>query len=160
VVSDLKTNFHHIGIVVRDLEAAISEYCKALGIDSNKIKILKQGYVSEKGEGEEYNYAFLPLGNNCYIELVSPTSEGPTKRYLEKKGEGLFHLAFESDDVQKTIENFEKAGFPLAGRTPSKQALSVFFHPKFTHGVLLQVIKKNIILPDGSPNLKLAAEEE
>nr|MDO8083098.1 VOC family protein [Candidatus Freyarchaeota archaeon] len=156
----MKTNFHHIGIVVRDLKAAISKYCKALGVNSNAIKIHKQGYVTEKGEGEEFDYAFIPLGNNCYIELVSPISEGPTKRYLEKKGEGLFHLAFESDDILKTIENFEEAGFLLAGRTPSKQVLSVFFHPKSTHGVLLQVIKKNILLPDGSPNLELAMEEE
>jgi methylmalonyl-CoA/ethylmalonyl-CoA epimerase len=142
------------------LKEAIAKYSKALGLDSNTIKIHKQGYLTEKGEGEEFDYAFIPLGNNCYIELVSPTSEGPTMRYLEKKGEGLFHLALESDDVPKTIENFEKAGFPLAGSTPSKQALSVFFHPKFTNGVLLQVIKKNVILPDGSPNLKIAMEEE
>ncbi len=156
----MSTNFHHVGIVVGDLKTAISNYCAALGLNSNKIKIHRQGYSTEKGEGEEFDYAFIPLGNNCYVELVSPISEGPTKRYLDKKGEGLFHLAFESDDVLTTIENFEKAGFPLAGRTPSKQVLSVFFHPKYTHGVLLQVIKKNVILPDGSPNLEVALEEE
>lgn len=156
----METNFHHIGIVVSDLKDAISKYCNALGLDSNSIKIHRQGYSTEKGEGEEFNYAFLPLGNNCYIELVSPITEGPTKRYLEKKGEGLFHLAFESTDILRTIGKFEKAGFPLAGRTPSKQILSVFFHPKYTHGVLLQVIKKNVILPDGSPNLEVALEEE
>ncbi len=156
----MATNFHHIGIVVWDLKKAISNYCNALGLDSKSIKIHRQGYATEKGEGEEFDYAFIPLGNNCYIELVSPVSAGPTKRYLEKKGEGLFHLAFESDDILSTIEKFEKAGFPLAGRTPSKQVLSVFFHPKYTHGVLLQVIKKNVILPDGSPNLEVAVEKE
>ena len=156
----MKTSFHHVGIVVRDLKEAISKYCRALGVDSSSIKIHRQGYATEKGETEEFDYAFIPIGDNAYIELVSPVTDGPTMRYLEKKGEGLFHLAFESDDVPATIEHFENAGFPLAGRTPSKQALSVFFHPKFTHGVLIQVIKKNLILPDGSPNPEVALGEE
>lgn len=149
----MNTNFHHVGIVVKDLRSAISKYCDAFQIDNNEIKIHTQYYVSGKGEGEEFDYAFIPLGNNCYIELVSPLTDGPTKRYLEKKGEGLFHIAFESDDMLHTIKNFENAGFPLAGSTPSEEVLSVFFHPKSTYGVLIQLMKKNVLLPDGSPNL-------
>ncbi len=151
----MKTNFHHVGIVVHDLQAAITKYCTAFGLDYKTIKVHRQEYLTGKGEEEEFYYAFIPLGNNCYIELVSPLSEGPTKRYLEKKGEGLFHLAFETEDILTTIENFEKAGFPLAGRTPTEDVLSVFFHPKSAHGVLIQLMKKNLLLPDGSPNLEV-----
>ena len=150
----MDTNFHHVGIVVHDLKSAISKYCKAFGHESSDIKIHTQYYATGKEE-EEFKYAFIPLGNNCYIELVSPLTEGPTKRYLEKKGEGLFHLAFESEDILSSIEDFKKAGFPLAGRTPTEEVFSVFFHPKSAHGVLIQLLKKDILLPDGSPNLDL-----
>ncbi len=149
----MNTNFHHVGIVVHDLKSAISKYSKAFGHNSNDIKINRQYYITGKDEEEEFDYAFIPLGNKCYIELVSPLTEGPTKRYLEKKGDGLFHIAFESDDVLSSIEAFEEAGFPLAGRTPSEEVLSVFFHPKSAHGVLIQLLKKNVLLVNGSPNL-------
>ncbi len=150
---NLNTNFHHVGIVVHDLKSAITKYCKAFGHDSDDIRIHTQYYITGKGEEEEFDYAFIPLGNNCYLELVSPLTEGPTKRYLEKKGEGLFHIAFESDDILSSIDTFEEAGFPLAGRTPTEEVLSVFFHPKSSHGVLIQLMKKNIFLSDGSPNM-------
>lgn len=148
----MNTNFHHVGIGVHDLKSAISKYSKAFGHDGNEIKINRQLYITGKGEEEEFDYAFIPLGNNCYIELVSPLTEGPTKRFLEKKGEGLFHIAFESNNILSSIDTFEEAGFPLAGRTPTEEVLSVFFHPKSAHGVLIQLMKKHILLPDGSPN--------
>ncbi|MFW9997137.1 MAG: VOC family protein [Candidatus Odinarchaeota archaeon] len=158
----MRTSFHHTGIVVHDLKQVIEKYCIAFGLDGQTIKIHRQFYITGKGEEEEFDYAFIPLGNNTYLELVSPLSDGPTKRYLEKRGEGLFHLAFESDDILTTIEGFEKAGFVLAGRTPSPgdEDLSVFFHPKSTHGVLIQLLKKGVLLPDGSPNLDAVSGKE
>ena len=155
----MNTNFHHVGIVVNDIESAISKYSSAFGLNSNEIKIHTQYYVTGKEE-EEFRYAFIPLGENCYIELVSPLTEGPTKRFLEKKGEGLFHIAFESTDILRTITDFEEAGFPLAGRTPTDEVLSVFFHPKSTHGVLIQLLKKDILLPDGSPNFDILSQSD
>jgi methylmalonyl-CoA epimerase len=149
----MKTNFHHIGIVVKNIDKAILNYCKALGIDKESIKKNIQEYITGSGELEEFVYSFIPMGNNTYIELVCPLTDGPTKRYLDKKGEGLFHLAIESTDIKQTISEFENAGFDLAGQTPTEQTLSVFFHPKTAHGVLLQLMKKDLLLPDGSPNL-------
>ncbi|MFW9778088.1 MAG: VOC family protein [Candidatus Heimdallarchaeota archaeon] len=151
----MSTNFHHVGIVVHDIEIAMRNYCKALGIDKESIKINTQEYLTGKGELEEFIYSFIPLGNDCYIELVSPLTDGPTKRYLDKKGEGLFHLAFESTKIEQTISEFGDAGFDLAGQTPTEQTLSVFFHPKTAHGVLLQLMKKRLLHPDGSPNLEV-----
>jgi len=141
-----KIRFHHVGIVVKDISEAIDKYCAALGIDKDKIVVEVMSYMTGKGEMEEFKYAFLPLaeGENNFIELVEPVTPGPTARYLEKHDEGLFHVAFESSDILETIREFEKAGIPQAGMTPTEEVLSVFFHPKFAHGVLIQIIKKGI----------------
>lgn len=141
-----RNRFHHVGIVVKNISDAIDKYSAALKIDKSKITVETGNYVTEKGEVEEFKYAFLPLaeGENNFIELVEPVTLGPTARYLEKHGEGLFHLAFESSAMLETIKDFENAGIPLAGTTPTKEVLSVFFHPKFAHGVLIQVIKKGV----------------
>jgi len=142
--SKSKNRFHHVGIVVKNISEAIDKYAAALGVDKDKIAVEVMSYMTGKGETEEFKYAFLPLaeGENNFIELVEPITPGPTARYLEKHGEGLFHLALESSNILETIKDFEKAGIPLAGATPTKEVLSVFLHPKFAHGVLIQVIKK------------------
>ncbi len=141
-----RTRFHHVGIVVKNIHDAISKYAAALGADRNAIAMEEMRYMTGKGEEETFKYAFLPLahGENNFLELVEPITPGPTARYLEKHGEGLFHLAFESSDIQKTIENFEKSEIPLAGATPTKEVLSVFFHPKLAHGVLIQVVREGV----------------
>jgi len=153
--------FHHIGIVVKNISEAIDKYATALGIDGDEIKVEQMSYVSGKGEFEEFKYAFLPLakGENNFIELVEPTTPGPTSRYLEKHGEGLFHLAFESSDISETIKKFEETGIPLAGTTPTEETLSVFFNPKSAHGVLVQVIKKGIFDSSGMVNAKMVENE-
>ena len=125
----MKTNFHHIGIVVTDPKKTVLKYCQALEMDPKSIKINRQSYISGRGEDEEIDYAFIPLGNNCYIELVTPLTDGPTRRYLEKKGEGLFHLALESTNIKYTIDRFERAGIPQAGMTPTEGIFSVFSIP-------------------------------
>jgi len=143
---------HHVGVVVEDLMSAISKFCRALGVDEKKIVVHRGQYSTRDGEVEEFEYAFIPSGNGTMIELVTPKSEGPTMRFLRKRGEGLFHLAFEVDDVYSTIEKFKEAGIPFAGENPTGELVSVFFHPKHAHGVLLQVVKKGLFLPDGEIN--------
>jgi len=146
-----KNRFHHIGIVVKNISEAIDKYAAALGIDKDKVVVDVMSYMTGKGETEEFKYAFLPLaeGENNFIELVEPITPGPTARYLEKHGEGLFHLAFESSNISQTIRDFEEAGIPVAGTTPTKEVLSVFLHPKFAHGVLIQVLKKGVFDSSG-----------
>jgi len=146
-----QNRFHHVGIVVKNIYDAIGKYAAALGIDKDKLVVEVMSYMTGKGETEEFKYAFLPLakGENNFIELVEPITPGPTARYLEKHGEGLFHLAFESSNILETIRNFEEAGIPVAGTTPTKEVLSVFLHPKFAHGVLIQVLKKGVFDSSG-----------
>jgi catechol 2,3-dioxygenase-like lactoylglutathione lyase family enzyme len=159
--SERKIRFHHVGIVVKSIHVAIEKFAGALGVDRNAIAIEEMSYMTGKGEVETFKYAFLPLadGENNFIELVEPITPGPTARYLEKHGEGLFHLAFESSDIQKTIENFEKNEISLAGATPTKEVLSVFFHPKSAHGVLIQVIRQGIFDNAGRVSQEVINEE-
>jgi hypothetical protein len=79
--------------------------------------------------------------------------------YLEKHGEGLFHLAFESSNISQTIRDFEEAGIPVAGTTPTKEVLSFFLHPKFAHGVLIQVLKKGVFDNSGRISGEVIAKE-
>jgi len=146
-----KNRFHHVGIVVKNISEAIDKYAAALGINKDKVVVEVMSYMTGKGETEEFKYAFLPLakGKNNFIELVEPITPGPTARYLEKHGEGLFHLAFESSNISETIRDFQEAGIPVAGTTPTKEVLSVFLHPKFVHGVLIQVLKKGVFDSSG-----------
>jgi catechol 2,3-dioxygenase-like lactoylglutathione lyase family enzyme len=141
-----KIRFHHVGIVVKDISEAIDKYTAAFDIEKESIEVESMSYLTGKGESEEFKYAFLPLaeGENNFIELVQPLTAGPTARYLEKHGEGLFHLAFESPRIKETISQFNEAGIPQAGATPTEDVLSVFLHPKFANGVLIQIIKKGV----------------
>ena len=156
-----KNRFHHVGLVVKNITEAIDRYATALGINKDKITIEVMSYMTGKGETEEFKFAFLPLaeGENNFIELVEPITPGPTARYLEKHGEGLFHLAIESSNILETIKEFEDAGIPLAGTTPTKEVLSVFFHPKYAHGVLIQVLRKGVFDRAGRISGEIIEEE-
>ena len=72
----------------------------------------------------------------------------------------MFHLAFESSNITETIQEFEDAGIPQAGATPTKEVLSVFFHPKEAHGVLLQVLKENVFDNSGRISEEVIEKEE
>ena len=156
-----RVRFHHVGVVVKDISEAIRKYADALGIDREKIAVEDMSYMTGKGEMEEFKYAFLPLakGENNFIELVQPITAGPTARYLEKHGEGLFHLAFESLQIIETIKQFEEAGIPQAGATPTVDVLSVFLHPKYANGVLIQLLKKGVFDSSGRISAEVVAKE-
>lgn len=157
-----KVRFHHVGIVVKDISDAIDKYAAALGIDKENITVQDMSYMTGKGEMEEFKYAFLPLaeGESNFVELVQPITAGPTARYLEKHGEGLFHLAFESSEIIETIKEFEEAGIPQAGTTPTEEVLSVFLHPKYANGVLIQLLKSGVFDSSGRIDTEVAHKEK
>jgi hypothetical protein len=132
-----------------------------LGIDREKVFVEIGSYATKNGETEEFKYAFLPLaeGENNFIELVEPITPGPTARYLEKHGEGLFHLALESSNIQETLKDFEKAGVLVGGSTPTREVLSAFLHPKFAHGVLIQVLRKGVFDSSGRISEEVMKDE-
>ena len=126
-------NIEHIGIAVKDLEASCDLYEKLLGSGC---------YKKEMVESEGVNTAFFMTGAQK-IELLSATSDtSPIARFLEKKGEGIHHIAFNVDDILMEMERLKKAGFVLLNEVPKPGAdnkLVCFVHPKGTNGVLVEL---------------------
>ena len=126
-------NLDHIGIAVRDLDAAIKTYSEGLGLSFEG---------TERVEDQQVKAAFLALGDT-HIELLESTSpEGPIGRFIEKRGEGIHHLCFNVPDIRKALEQCKQAGMRLIDTEPRKGAHNkwiAFVHPKSTHGVLIEL---------------------
>lgn len=123
----------HIGIAVRSLEESIPLYEKALG-----LKFLK----SEEVESQKVRTAFFEAGET-HIELLEPTADdSPIALFLEKKGEGIHHIAFGSDDILGQLGQASTEGVRLIHETPIEGAGGkqvAFLHPKSTKGVLTEI---------------------
>ena len=123
----------HIGIAVRDLEAAVRVYAEGLGLACDH---------RETVEDQQVRTAFLPVGETHVELLESLTAEGPIGRYIDKRGEGIHHLCFEVADIRAALAACEKAGLALIDREPRVGAHNkwvAFVHPKSTHGVLIEL---------------------
>ena len=122
----------HIAIAVNDVEASAKIYQKALGID--KIEF-------ETVESEGVKVAILPMENGR-IELIQPTNdESPIKKFLDKKGQGLHHMALETDNIEGEVERMEGCGVQFLGKVrPGSAGTKVtFIHPKSLNGVLTEL---------------------
>ncbi len=124
----------HIGIAVKDLDEAAKFYEKmGLKVDSTEVV-----------ESQKVKVAFITVGD-VRIELLSATSEdSPIAKYIEKRGEGIQHLALSVDDLPKELEEAEKKGLQLIDKVPRPGAHGAdiaFLHPKSTNGVLLELCK-------------------
>jgi len=122
----------HIAIAVNDVEASAKVYQKALGID--KIEF-------ETVESEGVKVAIIPMENGR-IELIQPTNDdGPIKKFLDKKGPGLHHLALETDNIEGEVERMEGCGVQFLGKVrPGSAGTKVtFIHPKSLEGVLTEL---------------------
>jgi methylmalonyl-CoA/ethylmalonyl-CoA epimerase len=123
----------HIGIAVKDLTHSISLFEKLLNAKC---------YKTEEVESEKVTTAFFRQGDTK-IELLESTSpDGVVARFIEKKGEGLHHIAFEVADIEKEMERLKKEGFVLLNEIPKAGAdnkLICFLHPKTTNGVLIEL---------------------
>jgi methylmalonyl-CoA/ethylmalonyl-CoA epimerase len=123
----------HIGIAVRDLEAAMRVYTEGLGLTCDH---------QETVEDQKVRTAFLPVGETHVELLESLSPDGPIGRYIEKRGEGIHHLCFDVTDIRQALAACEKAGLALIDREPRVGAhnkLVAFVHPKSTHGVLIEL---------------------
>jgi len=123
----------HIGIAVKDLQISIPLFEKLLGSPC---------YKTEKIEGEQVNTAFF-LQQNSKIELLESTDPtGVIAKFIEKKGEGMHHIAFEVPDIIVEMERLKKEGFTLLNDSPKIGADNkwvCFVHPKETNGVLIEL---------------------
>ncbi len=122
---------HHVGIVVRNLEEAYAFYRDTLG-----LHVHKQATVEDQG----VKAALLSIGNS-EIELLEPINEnGGVAKFLEKRGEGLHHICFETDDVDAELEATKKKGIAVIDQKPrvGLAGMICFLHPKANHGVLIE----------------------
>ena len=122
----------HIAIAVNDVEVYARVYQKALGID--KIEF-------ETVESEGVKVAIIPMENGR-IELMQPTNDdSPIKKFLDKKGQGLHHMALETDDIDSEVERMEGCGIQFLGKVrPGSAGTKVtFIHPKSLEGVLAEL---------------------
>jgi methylmalonyl-CoA/ethylmalonyl-CoA epimerase len=126
----------HIGIAVKDLKESSAVYERLLGISS---------YKEEKVDAEHVNTCFFKIGENKIelLEATDPTSA--IAKFLNKKGEGIHHIAFDVADIVLEMERLTQQGFVLLNDVPKKGAdnkLVCFVHPKDTHGVLIELCQE------------------
>lgn len=137
----------HIGIAVKDLKAANTTYSALLGSET---------YKTETVESEGVRTSFFKTGESK-IELLAATNpDSPIAKFLEKRGEGIHHIAFAVDDIDAEISRLESEGFQLINKKPKPGAdnkLIAFLHPKSTNGVLvelcMEVKEESERLPEG-----------
>ncbi|MET3027355.1 methylmalonyl-CoA epimerase [Flavobacterium sp. UW10123] len=126
----------HIGIAVKNMDDANVLFEKMLGVSSYKMEAV---------ESEGVLTSFFKTGNNKIELLVATNPESPIAKFLEKKGEGIHHIAFDVDDIETEIARLKNEGFVLINEVPKKGAdnkLVVFLHPKNTNGVLVELCQE------------------
>ncbi len=126
----------HIGIAVKSLATAIPLYEKLLNTPC---------YKQETVESENVVTAFFQSGPNKIELLESMTADGVIARFIEKKGEGIHHIAFAVDDIHAEMQRLRNEGFVLLNEAPKKGADNkwvCFLHPKSTHGPLMELCQE------------------
>jgi methylmalonyl-CoA/ethylmalonyl-CoA epimerase len=126
------SHIEHIGIAVADLENAVKFYENILGVKCYNI---------EEVPDQKVRTAFFKIGQTKIELLQSTDPEGPVGKFIEKKGEGIHHLAFAVENIEEHLSDAEKKGIKLIDTVPRKGAEGLdiaFLHPKSTSGVLIE----------------------
>lgn len=126
----------HIGIAVKSFATSVPLFEKLLNCPC---------YKTEQVESEQVNTAFFRPGDTKIELLESTGSSGAIASFLEKKGEGIHHIAFEVEDITAEMQRLELLGFQVLGGFPKQGAdnkLVCFFHPKSTNGVLIELCQE------------------
>lgn len=126
----------HIGIAVKSLEVSISLFEKLLNTNCYKTELV---------ESEQVNTAFFKKGETKIELLESLTADGVIAKFIEKKGEGMHHIAFDVTDIEAEMKRLQSEGFILLNEKPKQGAdnkLVCFLHPKTTNGVLIELCQE------------------
>lgn len=131
------TGIEHLGFAVADASEALQIFEVLLG---------KPSYKTEMVETEKVNTHFFQLGESQIELLESTDSEGVISKFIEKRGQGMHHIALKTDDILAEIKRLQGAGFQFINPVPKKGAdnkLICFIHPKSTAGVLVELCQDN-----------------
>jgi methylmalonyl-CoA/ethylmalonyl-CoA epimerase len=126
------SHIEHIGIAVKNLEESIPFYENVLGLKC---------YAVEEVKDQRVKTAFFMVGQTKIELLESTDPEGPIGKFIEKRGEGVHHLAFATKEIESALEEVAEKGVNLIDKAPRKGAEGLdiaFLHPKSTHGVLME----------------------
>jgi methylmalonyl-CoA/ethylmalonyl-CoA epimerase len=132
------THIEHIGIAVKNLDEAIRFYENVFGLKCYSIETVKDQKVKT---------AFFQVGQTKIELLESTEPEGPIGKFIEKRGEGIHHIAFATDGLEKALKELSQKGIKLIDEKPRKGAEGLniaFLHPKNTFGVLTELCEKPI----------------
>ncbi|REE00991.1 methylmalonyl-CoA epimerase [Marinoscillum furvescens] len=135
----------HIGIAVKELDKANELFKKLFG---------EAAYKEEAVESEGVTTSFFGVGPNKIELLQAKDEDSPIAKYINKRGEGIHHIAFEVDDIHAEMERLRGEGFELLNDQPKAGAdnkLICFLHPKSTNGVLVELCQENEITNNLKP---------
>lgn len=132
------THIEHIGIAVNSIEESLKYYEGILGLEC---------YAIEEVKDQKVKTAFLKIGQTKIELLESTELDGPVGKYLEKRGEGVHHIAFSVNGIEDNLMEAKEKGIRVIDEMPRKGAEGLdiaFLHPKTTGGVLTELCEKNI----------------
>jgi methylmalonyl-CoA epimerase len=130
----LITRIDHIGIAVKSIDDALKLYTVALGLEVKDIEVV---------ESQKVRTAIIPVGESKIELLESTDPEGVIARYIEKRGEGLHHLALAVNDIEQELSNLRGKGVPIIDEKPRngvEETRIAFLHPKAA-GVLIELVE-------------------
>lgn len=131
------TKVDHIGIAVKDLDEALKFYEGILGIKVEGVEVVEE---------QKVRTAFLPIGDT-EIELLESTEDGgPIQKFIEKRGEGIQHIAYRVENIEEAIAKMKENGIRMIDEKPrfgAGGARIAFAHPKSTFGVLIELCERN-----------------
>ena len=123
----------HLGIAVKDLEPVSHFYGDCLGLP-----------VSEEAENDQLKWVFVPMGETALEFIQSKEADTPIACFIEKRGEGIHHVALEVENIEESIRSLKAKGVPLIDEKPrpgAHNSLIAFIHPKATQGVLIEMVQ-------------------
>lgn len=123
----------HLGIAVKDLDEALTFFTKGLPLE-----------VTHTEDYQGMRIKFIPVGDSSMELLQDVSGSSAIRKFLDKNGEGIHHIAFEVDDIHRAVAELKDKGIKLIDETPREGAHGMtiaFMHPKATHGILMELVQ-------------------
>ena len=130
------TKVDHIGIAVKNMDEALAFYRDILGITATGTEVVEE---------QKVKVAFLPLGDSELELLESTAPDGPVATFIEKRGEGIQHIALRVENIEEALRELKEKDFKLIDQQPrygAGNAQIAFLHPKATGGILLELSER------------------
>jgi len=124
----------HLGVAVKDLQESRNYYKTIFGLESSDPIL----------SGDGLNHVSMIETGNVIVEILQPIGEeGVMAKFLAKRGEGIHHICYDVDDIHAEVSSLKAKGMEILGEPkPGAEGMSVFLHPRGTHGILIELVQK------------------